>query len=128
MLIDTDILIWYLKGNRNAFTFIEKQNGFFVSVVTYIELIQGMRNKNELFQLRKAFRQWDVKILYVNEEISTKAMFLVERFYLSHSFQLADSLISSTCLVNGLTLATGNDKHYSMIQNLTILPFRHNEN
>ena len=128
MLIDTDILIWYMRGDQNAYSFIEKQSGFVVSVVTYIELIQGMRSKNELAQLRRAFRQWDAKILYVNEEISTKAMFLVERYYLSHSLQLADSLISSTCLTYGLTLATGNDKHYCMIQNLTIYPFRHNEN
>lgn len=124
MLIDTDILIWYMRGNKNAYMFIENLKGFFVSVVTYIELVQGMRNKNELDQLRKAFRSWDVGIQYITEEISVKAMFLVERYYLSHSLQLADALISSTCLVNGLQLATGNEKHFGIIKNLNVIPFQ----
>jgi predicted nucleic acid-binding protein len=124
MLIDTDVLIWYMRGNQNAYSFIEKQQRFSVSVVTYIEIVQGMRNKNELDQLRIAFRQWNTKIIYIDEEISTKAMFLVERYFLSHSLQLADSLISSTCLVKGLPLATGNAKHFGMIQNLEIIPFQ----
>ncbi len=34
MLIDTDILIWYLRGNENALKLIESLNGFYVSVVT----------------------------------------------------------------------------------------------
>lgn len=66
MLIDTDVLIWYLRGNEKAFEVVENQNGFFVSVVTYIELVQGMRNKRELNELRKAFRNWNTKILYIN--------------------------------------------------------------
>ncbi len=45
MLIDTDVLIWYLKGNENAYQTIENSSSFFISVVTYIELVQGMRNK-----------------------------------------------------------------------------------
>ncbi len=69
MLVDTDVLIWYLRGNKSAFEIIESQNGFFVSTVTYIELVQGMRNKNELTELRNAFRIWNTKILYINEDI-----------------------------------------------------------
>ena len=89
MIIDTDVIIWYLKGNKNAFNSIEKQNGFQVSVITYMELVQGMRNKTELTELRKAFRIWKTKILYIDEEISSKAMFLVERYFLSHSIGVA---------------------------------------
>jgi len=45
MLIDTDVLIWYLKGNENAYQVIENSSNFFISVMTYMELVQGMRNK-----------------------------------------------------------------------------------
>ena len=124
MIIDTDVLIWYMRGNKKAYNVIENKHGFFVSVVTYIELVQGMRNKNELTELRRAFREWDTKILYINEEISSKAMFYIERHYLSHSLQLADALIASTALVNGLPILTGNDKHYKMIKELDIINFR----
>jgi len=124
MLIDTDVLIWYMRGDENAFKVIEKLNGFYTSVVTYIELVQGLRNKAELIELRKAFREWNTKIQYINEEISAKAMFYIERHYLSHSLQLADALIASTAITNGLPLLTGNDKHYKVIKELSITKFK----
>jgi len=123
MLIDTDVLIWYMKGNKKAYKLIENLNGFFISTVTYIELIQGMRNNRELSELRKAFRQWNTKILYINEEISLKAMFFVERHYLSHSLKLADALIAATALVNGIPIITGNDKHYNIIKEISVKKF-----
>ncbi len=51
-------------------------------------------------------------------------MFYIDRHYLSHSLQLADALIATTALAHGLTLVTGNDKHYKMIKELVIKPFR----
>jgi PIN domain nuclease of toxin-antitoxin system len=36
MIVDTDVLIWYLKGNENAFEAIEDLNNFSISVVTFI--------------------------------------------------------------------------------------------
>jgi len=124
ILIDTDVLIWYMRGNKKAFGLIEGLNEFFISTVTYIELVQGMKNKNELRELRKALRNWDTKILFISEEISIKAMFFVERFYLSHSLMLADSLIAATALANGLPLLTGNGKHYDMIKDLETKIFK----
>jgi len=123
MLIDTDVLIWYLRGNQNALEAIERENGFALSVVTYIELVQGMRNKKELIYLRKALRNWNTQILYLTEEISAKAMFYVERHYLSHSLQLADSMIAATAIVNGMPLCTANNKHYKIISQLDINKF-----
>jgi predicted nucleic acid-binding protein len=37
---------------------------------------------------------------------------------------VADALIASTALVNGLPILTGNDKHYKMIKELDIINFR----
>ncbi|MDY6853228.1 MAG: PIN domain-containing protein [Thermodesulfobacteriota bacterium] len=79
MVIDTDILIWYMSGNEKAYMAIENSNNFFIPVVTYIELVQGMKNKNELENLRRALHAWNSKILYISEEISVKAMFFVEQ-------------------------------------------------
>lgn len=123
-MIDTDVLIWYMRGNIKAKEVIEKLNGFFISVVTYMELVQGMRNKRELILLRNALRKWDVKILFINEDISAKAMFLVEEHYLSNSLVLADALVASTAVSNGLTLLTGNTKHYKVIKNLELEGFK----
>lgn len=124
MLVDTDVLIWYLKGNENAYQIIENSSHFFISVVTYMELVQGMRNKKELNNLRKALHIWNTKILYISEEISAKAMFYVEQHFLSHSMQLADALIGATAIAYGNPVLTGNDKHYKVLKDLKIKRFR----
>jgi predicted nucleic acid-binding protein len=123
-LIDTDVLIWYLRGNEKAFTTIENLESFNISVITYMELVQGMRNKKELNSLRQALHAWNSKILYITEEISAKAMFAVEQHFLSHSMQLADALIGSTAIAHGLPLLTGDDKHYKIMKGIQIKRFR----
>lgn len=124
MIIDTDVLIWYMRGNEKAYKVIENSSNFFISVVTYMELVQGMRNKKELNNLRKALHGWNAKILYISEEISAKAMFSVEQHYLSHSMQLADALIGATAIAYGLPILTGNDKHYKVMKNIQIKKFK----
>jgi len=123
MLIDTDVIIWYMRGNPNALKALEKHKGFTISVVTFMELVQGMRNKNELVALRKALKSWSTKIIYITEEISSKAMFYVEQHYLSHSMQLADALIGATAVSNGISLLTGNTKHYKTVKEIKLSKF-----
>ena len=74
-LVDTDVLIWYLRGNQKAYDLIHNLNGFCISSITYMELIQGMRDKQELRVLQKTLKSWSVKVIYVSEEISAKALF-----------------------------------------------------
>ena len=124
MVIDTDVIIWYMKGNQKAYKTIENSTNFSISVVTYMELVQGMRNKKELNNLRKALYDWNSKILYISEEISVKAMFFVEQYYLSHSIQLADALIGATAVAYGLPILTSNDKHYKILKDIQIKKFR----
>ena len=123
-LIDTDVIIWYMRGNQNAFKALKKHHGFAISVITYMELVQGMRNKNELISLRKSLRSWGTEVIYVTEEISSKAMFYVEQHFLSHSVQLADALIGATAVSCGLPLLTGNTKHYRIAKEIRLSRFK----
>jgi len=124
MLIDTDVLIWYLKGNQKAYAVLESQSNFYISVISYMELVQGMRNKLELKALRQNLRRWPSRILYINEDISAKAMFYVEQHFLSHSINLGDALIGATAVMSGELLFTANDKHYKAIKEIEIEKFR----
>ena len=123
-LIDTDVLIWYLRGNQKAYELIHSMGKFCISSITYMELVQGMRNKDELRILQRTLKQWNVKTIYVNEEISAKALFFVEEYFLSHSMQLADSMIAATASMYGMTLITANDKHYRVVKDLNMEVFR----
>lgn len=123
-LLDTDILIWYLKGDQNAYDLIHSLDRFAISVVTYMELVQGMRNKEELRALKRTLKQWNVKTIYISEEISAQALFYVEEYFLSHSMQLADALIAATSVNYGTILHTANAKHYRIVKEPEIEVFR----
>ncbi|MDO9263906.1 MAG: PIN domain-containing protein [Desulfosalsimonadaceae bacterium] len=123
MIIDTDVIIWELRGNVSARQVIHSNIPFNISVVTYIELVQGMRNKQELNKFIKQMAKWNVDIIQINNDISTRAMIYVEEFFLSHSIALADALIAATCINNSEILLTANDKHYRHIPNIQLMKF-----
>jgi predicted nucleic acid-binding protein len=123
-LIDTDVIIWYMRGNPRAANTLRKLDRFAISAVTYMELLQGMRNKEEARLLRSALRVWNTPILAISEEISGKAVAYVEQYFLSHSLRLADALIGATATINGLPLMTGNQKHYRILPDLVVQKFR----
>lgn len=124
MLIDTDVLIWYMRGNARAARRLSRLPTRAVSVVSYIELVQGLRNKRELQALRQTFRHWDVSLLSIDETISYKALFYVEQYFHSHALRLADALIGATAVSHGLALLTANAKHYRVIADLEIQEFK----
>lgn len=124
MIVDTDIIIWYMRDHPDAVNLLDSNKGFSISVVTYMELAQGMKNKKEFKALKTALRLWKVHILQIDEVISTKAMFYVEQYFLSHSMQLADALIGSTAARHQAPLHTGNVKHFSVFKELDIRPFQ----
>lgn len=123
MLFDTDILIWYMRGFEKAATFLSKCQPVLLSAVTYIELVQGMRNKRELQALRKTISDHHWGVLPIDEAISNRAIVYVEEHYLSHSLRLADALIAATAVQHGLSLVTADVKHYRVIDELVINKF-----
>lgn len=125
MLVDTDVLIWNLRGNLRAAELLDGDYlGFSLSAVTYMELVQGVRDKAELQVLRKSIRYWGARIEPINPDISARAMYLVESHTLSHGIQMADALIAATALSLGTSLLTANDKRYRCIDDLEIEVFR----
>ncbi len=124
MLVDTDVLIWSFRGNDKAADLLDNNPRFAISAVTYMELIQGARDRHEMQLIRKTLRYWGVRIEAIDPGISSRAMYLVEEFALSHSMALADALIASTALSLGESLVTANDKHYRFIDDLEIVIFR----
>ncbi len=124
MIIDTDVLIWYLRGDVKAKEIIESSVPFSISVITYMELVQGMKNKDEFKKFQKQMLKWQIKVIQIDEEISSRAMFYVQEYSLSHSMMLADSLIAATTVQNSETLLTANEKHYKFIPTLEYKKFK----
>jgi len=124
MIVDTDVLIWNLRGNPAAAELLDGSGGFFLSAVTWMELVQGCRDGNELRTLHRALRFWRAEIVHVDAAISSRATFLVETHALANSLQLADALIGATALETGLPLVSANDRHYRCIDGLELKIFR----
>lgn len=124
MLVDTDVLIWNLRGNDKAADLLDELAGFAISAVTYMELVQGIRDKQELRALRQALVYWSTTVIHIDQAISSRASYLVEQYSLANSMQLADALIAATALERGLDLLTANDKHYRNVDGLAIQVFR----
>lgn len=124
MIIDTDVLIWFLRGNEKAITAVTEAIPFSISIVTYMELVKGMRNKRELEKMKKAFKKMEVRILPINEDDSMHAAEYVEKFFLSNNIEMADALIAATSVDHNEVLYTANDKHYKFVDGLSLKVFR----
>lgn len=123
MIIDTDVLVWHLRGNEKARDLVSEAIPFKISVVTYMELLQGMRNKKELNCLIRQLVRWEVEIVHINRDISIRAMIYMEQFLHSHSMALADALIAATCTGHSELLISGNERHYLHIPDIQLKKF-----
>lgn len=88
-----------------------------------MELIQGMKSKDEFKTFQRKFHKWNIDVIQIDKEISSRAVFYVQEYALSHSMQLADALIAATAVQNGKTLITANEKYYKFIPTLEMLRF-----
>ena len=124
MILDTDVMVWFLRGNQRAIDAVLEALPFSISVVTYMELVRGMRDKRELAKMKKALAEMNVEIIPLTERISLRASDYVETYSLSHSMELADALIAGTCVEENKKLVTANDKHYRVVPDLQMEVFR----
>jgi predicted nucleic acid-binding protein len=124
IVIDTDILIDVGRGDKtavNCLQFIEQQFQLAVSVVTQMELIVGCRNKGELQDLGEFLQHFQV--LKLTEEITDRAVDLLEQYRLSHGLLIADALIAATALEYDETFITKNQRDYRFIAGLKLQPY-----
>ena len=102
---------------------LQEINPWRLSVVTYIELAQGCRDKAELARLKKGLAARHTEVLPLTPTISQRAAELIDALALSHSMRLADALIGATALEHDLTLLTANTKHFGAIEGLQVETF-----
>lgn len=124
-LIDTDIIIYSIKGNRTVQNrFLKNENiPKAISVITYGELLFGARkSKNAEKNLAVVYR---IKELFPIIEIDNA---VIETFSgikaamqkIGSLVDDMDLLIASTALTMNYTLATNNEKHFGKIKGLKI--------
>lgn len=124
MMFDTDVLIWASRGNVKAARVIDAATDRTLSIVSFMELVQGARSKLEIRQIQQSLRQLQFRILPLSEAIGATAAGLIEKHALTHGIQLADALIAATAMESGQPLCSANAKHFRPVGGLSRVAFR----
>ena len=103
MLVDSDVLIWHLRGYPKATLRLDRLPNLTISAITYLELLQGLRNNAELLAVQKSLSMRKAERLPLTPAITQCATTLMEELTLGHGLQLGDALIAATALEHGLS-------------------------
>ena len=114
LLIDTDVIIDYLREQVDAVAYIESlTNPLLISGVTVAELYSGVREGEERTALETFISAFEV--VPVSEQIAVKGGLYRRDYSKTHKVGLADALIAATADIRGATLVTLNTKHFPML-------------
>jgi predicted nucleic acid-binding protein len=119
LLVDTDVLIEYLRGRGEAVEYLESlSSDLYLSVISVAELFAGARGDEEersLTQFLLAFT-----VLPVTEKVARLGGLYRRDFRPSHGTGLADALIAATAIENGANFVTFNRRHFPMVSGITV--------
>lgn len=117
ILIDTDIVIDFLRGDKQAVSHFKRKSDFICfSAITVSEIYAGVQSKKEEVEVERLFSVFPV--IAATNEIAREAGKLVKQYRPSHSVETPDAVIAATCQISGSGLDTLNVKHYPMFKNL----------
>lgn len=124
MIFDTDVMIWAFRGNAKALDAIDAAPERSISAVTYMELLQGVRNKKEMLAIKRFLSTLGFSVLPATANISSRAVAIMEDTALKSDLGVCDALIFATALDTGDTLLSGNAKHFKEVPLLDAVSFR----
>lgn len=120
IICDTNILIHAFNGDSRTIETLQSigYENIALSSVTVMELYQGMANKQELAQMKKKIKYFD--IIQIDTISSKLAISLIEKYRLSNGLAIPDALIAASAIVVQLELFTYNLKDFSFIPDLKL--------
>ena len=117
---DPNIFIHWFNNDKQTIEKLEQigLGRIAVSVITVMELIEGVDNKEQLQQLKKKIKHYT--IVDFSKEVSELALQLVESYKLSHNIQIPDAIIAATAVINKIPLFTYNTKDFKYIPKIEL--------
>lgn len=124
-LLDTDILIYSLKGNEAVLRYVENRqhDPMQISIISLMELYYGAhkseRSAANLARVRRIENSFD--ILQVDRSIA-ETFGMIKSDLESQGTQLDDFdlVIAATALAFNLTMVTNNEKHFQRVHGLRL--------
>ncbi len=124
MLFDTDVIIDIQKGVDSAAQLINKSIERYISILSYMELMQCAENKQQHRYIKSFLHDFTFITLPITENIAHRASVYVEEYTLSSSLRAGDALIASTAVENNLILCSSNKKHFKIIKELQFKQYK----
>ncbi|MBN1865621.1 MAG: type II toxin-antitoxin system VapC family toxin [Victivallales bacterium] len=117
LLVDTDILVDFLRGNGAAVDFVSNNStSIMLSSIVVAELYAGVKNDDELATLDRFLSFF--RIIPLSQEIARIGAQFKRQYAKSHGLGLADALVAASALTENAELQTLNVKHFPMFTNL----------
>jgi len=124
MIYDTDILIWIQRGNEKAARLIEDDEDKYLSIQSFMELLQGAKNKDQHQHTKGFITDFQFSILPLTENIGHRALIYIEEYSISAGMRAADAIIAATAIENNMTLVSSNAKHFKAVKELQFKAFK----
>lgn len=119
MIVDTDVLIDYLRDQPGAVAFLEGcEQPLAASVLSIAELYVGVRDGDERQRLDAFVAAFEA--LPLERDAAVRAGLWRRQYGPSHGTGLADALIAASVHQAGATLATLNRRHFPMLADVLV--------
>lgn len=127
ILLDTDLLSYLMRGQAevtaHAHTYLAQYGRLSFSLITRYEILRGLYAKNATAQAQRFLALCHRSdVLGVSEAVIDRAAELYGELR-QRGIQIgdADLLIAATALVHDLTLGTNNERHFEVIDDLSLV-------
>ena len=124
MIFDTDVFIWMQRGNRRAAALVDATPERFLSVQSYMELLQCAQDRKQQRLIKQFLADLAFSVLPLTESIGHRALIYIEEYGISSGLRAGDALIAATAVENNLPLASGNGRHFRVLKDLVLKVFK----
>ena len=124
MIFDTDVFIWMQRGNRRAAALVDATPERFLSVQSYMELLQCAQDRKQQRLIKQFLADLAFTVLPLTESIGHRALIYIEEYGISSGLRAGDALIAATAVENNLSLVSGNARHFRALHDLVLKVFK----
>lgn len=126
MVIDSDILIYFLKGDRNVVNELLKlpADELYTTRINYTELLYGAYNSTKIEENLTKFIDFLEKFTILEFDEKSSEIFAKTKAKLKKDGTIIadmDLMIASIAMANNHELVTNNQKHFSRVQGLKLI-------
>jgi len=126
LLLDSDILIYFLKGNRQVVEQVAKHDpeDLLTSRINYTELLYGAYNSAHVENNLRIILPFLENFEILEFDKNASEIFAKEKARLKKSGTLIadiDLMIASIAIANDVALVTTNFKHFERVRNLKLV-------